>query len=193
MCTPHTFVLLLSVLITGCSWDGKDIPQIAGSKRYAWGKQANGVRVGAAALSTLQGKPTGPPVIQYVIWNGGKEPIRYAEPACIILRGVAWFTGHIDVTGPDGQRLRAVGVGPSPRKGGDIRPGQVYEGHLDLAEYFHFKQPGKYRVVLTLTLFPGSDRPGDFAFPGSATVKFSMTLAESDARAEAKPKKSHTQ
>jgi len=192
MCTPHTLVLLLSVLITGCFWDGKDIPQIAESKGYAWGKRVNGVRVGAAALSTLQGKTSGPPVIQYVIWNGGKESIGFGEPTCIILRGVAWLRGHIDVTGPDGQRLRAVGAGPSPRRGGDIGPGQVYEGHLDLAEYFHFKQPGKYRVVLTLSLFP-SDRTGNFGFPGSAAVKFSMTLAESDVQVEAKPRKSHTE
>jgi hypothetical protein len=188
MYTPHTLVLLLSVLITGCLWDCKDIPKIARSKKYAWGKRVNEVRVGTAALFALQGKTSGPPVIQYVIWNGSRESIRFSEPSYVILRNLVWLDGKIDVTGPDGMPLRAVRAGPSPRRRGDIRPGQVYEGHLDLAEYFDFKQPGRYRVALTLRPSPGSDPWGDSRFWVSAG-KFSMTLPESDVQAEVKPKK----
>ena len=191
MCTPHTLVLLLSVLMTGCFWDGKDIPHIAGSKRYAWGKQANGVRVGAAALSTLQGKTSGPPVIRYVICNGSKESIRFGEPRYLIVRNLLWLDGKIDVTSPDGLSLRPVRQ-PSPKTGADIAPGQVYEGQLDLTDFFDFKQPGRYRVALAFHPFPSSDPSGRSQFWVSAG-KFSMTLAESDVQAGVKPKKSHTQ
>ena len=68
-------------------------------------------------------------------------------------------------------------------------PGQVYQGHLDLAEYFDFKQPGRYRVALALSTFLSSDPSGGPQFWVSAG-KFSMTLAESDVQVEAKPDKS---
>lgn len=186
--TPHISVLLLAAFTVGCSWHSKDIPRIAESKKYAWGKRVNGVRVGAAALSTLQGKTSDPPVIQYVICNGGRESMRFGEPGCRILRNVAWLDGHIEVSGPDGQRLRAVRAGSLPKKGGDIARGQVHEGQLDLTDFFDFKQPGRYRVALALRPCPSSDPSWHSRFWVSAG-KFSMTLTESDVQAEAKPEK----
>jgi len=142
----------------------------------AWAHTVEGVRLGAASLAPKQ-LLGGKVLIRYALENRSNRSIRfYGGPSCGIRRVVSWFGGRITIVGPDGKPMRATKAGPYPSGGIDVKPDQIYQGQLDLANYFTFSRPGRYRVVLELKPHSSYDLKGRRTFRVSSG-EFPLTLA----------------
>ncbi len=116
-----------------------------------WGNETAGARVGVFPLQHTYAI-NNPVDVGYILDNTGEKPLLfYGSPKVMYTGRAIWSLGRIDVIAPSGEEMQPTHKVSCKHNAVEIQPQEAYEGYIDLAQYFEFKETGEYRVVLNFT------------------------------------------